>query len=203
MKNKLLIITLLLSVEVSAQLRGSIEQIYYFTHEGNFSMGPIAQIQNASNWHAEVRYNYEEKRTFSFYVGRVYEREEATFSYSIIPIFGGVVGRFKGGSGGLHIDMAYKNFYFLSQSQYTFSVKEETESFCFTWSELGYELSPWLHAGAAAQLTYYPQTGEKILHPGLVVGFSYKRWTLPLYVFNPLKNDMNFVCSIIWEWGQH
>ena len=199
MKNSFLFIALLVCLKVSAQVQGSIEQIYYYDKTGGFAMGPLVQLQTKQNWFAEARYNYEEVRTVSFYIGRAYERD-ANFSYSIVPIFGGVIGRFKGGSAALNMDLEYKNFYFSSQSQYTFSVQNEIDNFYFSWSELGYQPLEWFYGGFALQETYFPQLKEHITHPGFVVGFTYKRWTLPIYGFRAGASSNTYVCSILYEW---
>lgn len=199
MKNNLLFIALFLCLESTAQVSGSVEQIYYYDKDGGFAMGPVAQIQTKNNWFAEARYNYEEVRTVSFYIGKAFERE-GSLSYKIIPIFGGVTGRFNGGSAGLNLDMEYKNFYFSSQSQYTFSVDDEINNFYFTWSELGYQPLEWFYAGLAVQETYFPQLNSHLTDPGVVVGFTHKQWTLPLYGFKTGKSTEAFVCSIIYEW---
>lgn len=199
MKNKLLCIAFLFSLESNAQIRGMLEQIYYYDQDGGLALGPIAQIQNHKNWYAEARYNYEEARTISFYLGKVYSKE-GIFEYSVVPLFGGVVGRFNGGSVGLNVDFEYKQFYFSSQSQYTFSLDDEINNFYFSWSELGYQPLNWLYGGMAVQETYFPQTAEQLFHPGFVVGFSFRQWTFPLYGFKTGKSAEAFICSIIYEW---
>ena len=199
MKSKFVFIALLICLETSAQKKGCFEQIYYFDEGNAFAMGPLAKLQTKNNWYAEARYNYEEARTVSFYIGKVYERD-AAFSYSIVPIFGGVIGRFNGGSAGLNMDLEYNNFYFSAQSQYTFSVEEEVNNFYFSWSELGYQPLSWLYGGLALQETYLPQTKENLTHPGFVVGFTYKKWTLPVYGFRTGKDTQAFVCSLVFEW---
>jgi hypothetical protein len=199
MKNKFMLIAILGCLEATAQVRGSFEQIYYYDEHGGFAMGPVAQFQTKKNWAAEARYNYEEARTVSFYVGRVYEHQ-GRFSYSITPLFGGVIGRFNGGSTGVNMDIEYNNFYFSSQSQYTFSIEDEMDNFYFSWSELGYQPLHWFYGGIVIQETYFPQVREHITHPGIVVGFCYKSWTLPIYGFRTGKSSNGFICSIIYEW---
>jgi hypothetical protein len=200
MKNKLWFIALLICLETSAQVNGSFEHIYYFEPAGGFSMGPIAKLYLKKNWYAEARYNYEALKTFSFYAGKAFSRQ-AVFSYTIVPMFGGVVGRFKGGSAGLNIDLGYKRFFLSSQSQYTFSSNGENKDFFFSWSEAGYQPLKWLYTGLSMQPTYYPQTKQKELNPGVVVGFCYRSWTFPVYVFNPSASNTTFVLSIVKEWG--
>jgi hypothetical protein len=202
MKTKALIILLFFCVDATAQLRGFIEQIYYVDAAGKFSVGPLAALQNDKNWYLETRYNYEEKRSLSLYVGKAFQGGNE-FSFSIIPIVGGVVGRYKGGSAGLNVALEYKRFFFESQSQYTFSAKDEVENFFFSWSELGYQPRKWFYGGLAMQPTYYPHTKNNSLSPGFMMGFSFGKWSLPLYMFNPFSNERAFVCSIIKTWGKN
>jgi hypothetical protein len=193
-------ILLLLTVELTAQqVSGAFEKIYYFEPQGNFSMGPIATIKGKNNWYGELRYNYEMQQTFSAYIGKAYVHE-GVFSYSIIPIFGGLLGLMRGGSGGLKLDADYKGFYFSSQSQYSFSVQREEENFYFSWSEAGYQPLTWLYGGVAMQPIYYPRLKQGSWSPGVVLGLTYKHWTIPLYVFEPFTERETFIISILYEW---
>ncbi|HYG20204.1 MAG TPA: hypothetical protein VD816_14800 [Ohtaekwangia sp.] len=202
MKSKLLLLLLLVTVaKVNGQLSGGFEHIYYVEDGNDFSMGPIGYIQNKAGWYAEVRYNYEEKRTFSLYVGKVYSNE-GELSYAITPMVGGVIGRFKGGSAGLDVDLDFRGFFVSTQSQYTFSVNEEISNFYFAWSEAGYQPLPWVYGGVALQQTYFPQTKETVTHPGALIALCYKNWTLPLYLFDTGQSTRTFICSIIWNWEQ-
>jgi hypothetical protein len=199
MKSRFLLLLLCCCLDVTAQVRGSLEQIYYYDESGGFAMGPLVQLQNKKDWFVEARYNYEEARSVSFYIGKAYEHE-GDFTYSIVPLFGGVVGRFKGGSAALNMDLTYKTFYFSSQSQYTFSVEDEVDNFYFTWSELGYQPLTWFYGGLALQETYFPKLAQHVTCPGIVLGFTHKRWTVPLYAFKTGDNTSSFVCSILYEW---
>lgn len=202
MKNKFLFIGLLLTIEASAQLQGSVEHLYYFDGPGQFSMGPILKMQNAKNWYAEARYNYEEYQTMSFYVGRAYEKS-TWISYSIVPILGGVIGRFKGGSAGVNIDVEYKDLFFSSQSQYTFSAEGEQQNFFYSWSELGYQPLQWLYAGVAIQPLHYLHQQNEAISTGVFIGIEYKSWTASAYSFNAFEQQKTFVISIIKSWGSN
>jgi hypothetical protein len=199
MKNKVCLFLMLWFIEGKAQVKGTLEQIYYYDKSQGFTMGPLLQVQNKKNWFAEARYNYEEAKTVSFYIGKVYERK-GNFSYALIPLVGGVAGRFNGGSIGFNMNLEYHNFYFASQTQYTFSVEAEIENFYFTWSELGYQPLHWFYGGVAVQETYFPQLAKSATHPGIVIGFSFKNWTLPLYAFRTNSSAGEFICSILYEW---
>jgi hypothetical protein len=164
-------------------------------------MGPIVKVQNSKNWHVEARYNYEARKTVSFYVGKEYSGT-SPFFYSFTPIIGGVTGEFRGGSAGFNLDLEYKKFYISSQSQYTFSADYEIENFFFSWSEIGYQPLKWLYGGVAMQPTYYPFSRNSEMVPGGVIGFTFGKWTIPVYVFNPLSDNTMVVCSIIKTWGK-
>jgi hypothetical protein len=187
----------MLSLGAIAQPRASVELIHYLGPSKIFTMGPIVKFQNAKNWYIEGRYNYEALQTASVYVGKAYSKE-AVFSYSIVPIVGGVAGRFKGGSVGLNLDLNYKKFFLSSQSQYTVSSAEQEEDFFFSWTELGYEVRPWFFAGLSMQPTCYTHVKQSnVLSPGFLAGFSVGQWTVPFYVFDPFTSRALFVCSIV------
>ena len=67
----------------------------------------------------------------------------------------------------------------------------------FSWSEAGVSVFKTGFMGAAMQTTF--QNGEKLIEPGLVVGFTVRRVTVPLYLFNPFKNDKWFLLGINYE----
>jgi hypothetical protein len=95
--------------------------------------------------------------------------------------------------------MEYKSLFFSSESQYTFSVKKRTENFFFNWSEIGYQLTGLIYVGLALQLTH-PYEIKNNWEPGVMMGLTYKKWTFPVYAFNPAGNNRNFVLGINWEW---
>lgn len=198
MRTKLVSVAFLLSLEAFAQSDGAIEMIHYFRPSESFSMGPIVKLKNKRHWYIEGRYNYEERQTVSLYFGKSYSRQ-SKFSYTIVPIVGGVVGRFKGGSIGVNMELSYQHFYLSSQSQYTASSSREAQDFFFSWTELGYEITPWCFAGLSMQPTYYTQSRRNsAVSPGVVAGIVWGKWTIPFYVFEPLvPSKAMFVCSVI------
>ena|SRR5687767_854120 len=203
MKLNLLFIATIISGWAHAQLEVGIEQYYYLQNNSTISAGPIAHIQSNNKWYAEVRYNYEELRTFSFYAGKKFSRENR-FSYSVIPMAGGVVGRFNGASVGLHLDMDFEGLFLSSESQYTFSTQHKLDNFYFNWAELGYQPCGWLYAGAAMQHTYlFDEMTQNNIDLGMVIGFTFGNWTIPVYGFNPDNKNRFFVIGINWEWKKH
>jgi len=160
---------------------------------------PIVNFESRNNWYFEGRYNYEEMNTFSLYVGRSFSKTDK-LSYSIIPMLGGVVGNFKGGSAGVNAVVEYQRLFFSTQSQYTRSFHERSTDFFFTWSELAYQPWQWVYFGLSTQQTYLPKIRSLVSEPGVVLGFSVDRWSFPLYYFNSTNNKY-FVLGINFSSG--
>jgi hypothetical protein len=201
MKTPLLFIAVIIYNCATAQMQGGFEQYYYVHNPSTISMGPIAYLQTKNNWYAEARYNYEEIRTFSFYAGKVFSHSSSDISYSLIPMVGGVVGRFNGGSFGLHASLDIKRFFVTSQSQYTFSTQDKWTNFYFNWTEAGYHVSSRFYTGLAVQHTcsFLETTKNDIVDIGLMAAYSFGEWSFPVYIFNNSENRF-FVLGINWEW---
>ncbi|MEO6289352.1 MAG: hypothetical protein ABIO76_05505 [Ginsengibacter sp.] len=180
-----------------SQDHGGLEQ-YYYSSQGSSVIVPKVYYQSRNNWYGEMRYNYEELQTMSLIVGKMFSNDRS-LSYSVTPLSGVVLGKFKGGLIGSNITLDYKNLFFSSEAQYTFSVEKKTEDFFFNWSELGYSFTKLLYAGVALQVTH-PYELKNNWEPGLMMGLEYKSWTFPLYVFNPGAQNRNFVLGVNWEW---
>jgi hypothetical protein len=188
---------IMISNVVTSQSHGGIEQ-YYYTGAGLSTIVPKVYYESPHNWYGEVRYNYEELQTVSFNAGKIFSNKKL-LSYSITPFAGIVLGRLNGGTLGSNIKIDYKSLFFSSESQYTFSVEKRAENFFFNWSELGSQLTKLVYVGVALQLTH-PYEIKNDWQPGVMIGFTYKSWTFPVYAFNPARNNRNFVLGINWEW---
>jgi hypothetical protein len=198
MRNCFLMITFIMIHNIAkSQEHGGFEQ-YYYTGAGVSAIVPKVYYESGHNWYGEVRYNYEELQTVSFNAGKIFSHKKL-LSYSVTPYAGIVLGRLNGGTLGTNINMEYKSLFFSSESQYTFSVEKRTENFFFNWSEFGYQLTGLVYVGLALQLTH-PYEIKNNWEPGVMMGFTYKSWTFPVYAFNPAGNNRNFVLGINWEW---
>ena len=184
----------------TSQMHGGLEQ-YYYTGVKEASVVPKIYYEAKNTWYGEVHYNYEEFETASLNVGKVFAHKNE-LSYSITPFAGVVLGKLNGGNLGSNIDADYKKLFFSSESQYTVSIERRTENFFFNWSEAGYQLTEFLYAGFALQVTH-PYEIKNNWQPGVMLGLSYKRWTFPVYAFNPGGQNSNFVVGINWEWKKN
>lgn len=181
-----------------SQTHSGVEQYYYASHNGLLTIVPKAYYQDKKNWYAEVRYNYDELETFSLNVGKKFSKE-GIVSYSITPIAGIMAGKLTGASLGVDFESDYRKIFFSAESQYAFSADSKSTDFFFNWSEAGYQLSDKMYTGLALQLTHLYKTINK-WEPGIMAGFIFKKWTFPLYVFNPLSSNRYFVLGINIEW---
>jgi hypothetical protein len=200
--NKFFFISIFMTVcnTVNSQNHGGVEQYYYPGNKESSSVVPRIYYTNNKNWYGEVRYNYDESGTFSFNAGRTFSNK-GNVSYTITPIAGIVKGTLNGGSLGLNGELEYKDFFFSSESQYTFSSESKTSNFLFNWSELGYQATANIYTGLALQLTR-PYKMSNSWEPGCMIGLSISGFTFPLYAFNILTDKKYFVLGINWEW-QH
>jgi len=200
MKSKLLILLACLSFKTaSTQKTVGVEQYYYMRSGENATIVPMAHYTSSRNWYGEARYNYDELETFSLYAGRTF-MNSGLLSWSATPVIGGLIGKMTGGSVGLNMDMDFDKLFLSSQSQYSFSMDERKDRFFFSWSELGYQATPWLFGGMAMQQTnLYKALGT--LETGYMLGFSLRNWTIPFYIFSPAdKNQVHIVMGLNWEW---
>jgi hypothetical protein len=194
----IILLFLFLRYTARSQSKMSFEQYSFMGGGQPGLLAPVAHYENKQKWYAEARYNYEDIHTFSLYAGHTFSREHA-FSWSLTPMIGGMAGKLKGGSFGLNSECSFKKFNFSSQAQYSVSADTRYDNFFYNWSELWYQPLEWLYTGIAVQHTRIFATNT-LVDPGILVGFSYKQWSFPLYSFNPFGNKCYFVAGVNWEW---
>jgi hypothetical protein len=174
------------------------EQYVYVKNNETMMFVPIFTFEGSNHTYLEARYNYEEFNAFSLYLGRTFSKSEKV-AYSVTPILGAVVGKFKGGSVGVNALIEHKNIFFSSQSQYTVSFQESNSDFLFAWSDLAYQPRKWLYVGLSAQQTFLPK--KKTLHGefGIALGFIAGKWTFPLYCFQSADDLAYLVIGISYS----
>lgn len=181
-----------------AQPQGGEDQYYYLTPAKTFTLVPVVYYQTNDNWYMEGRYNYEALKTFSFYAGRTFGKQ-ATFSYSVSPVAGLVVGEYRGASLGANVECDYKKVFLSSQFQYTFSWQNRKEDFVYSWTDLSYQLSKKIYLGLSLQQTNVYNEQPRLEH-GFFTKAVFKKWSVPLYVFQPEKDERYYVLGLSREW---
>jgi hypothetical protein len=138
--------------------------------------------------HLEARYNDENLRTASFWVGYNFAHGDGVddkWEFAITPMMGAVFGRTNGIAPGCEVSLSYRKKIEASiNNEYVFEARSKSGSFYYAWPQLTYSPMKWLHVGAVAQHTAAHHTTVSIQREFLV-GFSHKKWELTTYVFDP------------------
>lgn len=132
--------------------------------------------------HLEGRYNYEDLRTGSTWIGYNF-----SFGNKLVldatPMFGAVFGDLKGVAPGWEISLSYSKVELYSENEYIFDLEDSSEDFYYNWTELTYSPTDSLRFGVIVQRTQAYQTDLDIQR-GMLVGFSYKMLDVNAYIFN-------------------
>lgn len=193
----LLLFCLLLPNKSQAQSKWVIENYNYLGQPGAGAVVPMIHFETRKNWYAELRYNYEDLQTISFFAGKTFKGGK-NFEYSITPLVGFSAGTFTGISAGANVDAEWKNYYFSSQTQYSAGTKKEVADFFFSWSEAGYNISEHFFAGLAMQ--YTRQIGFNNFEPGFVAGLEINNFSFPVYVFSPFHPGTYYVIGVNYQY---
>lgn len=147
--------------------------------------------------HLEARYNYENLRTGSLWVGYNFSIGKE-LELKVTPMIGGVFGRTAGIAPGCDASLSYKKLTFSLSNEYLFDLRNRAESFYYSWPELTYSPTDWLRVGLAAQRTKLLRT-KLDTQRGFLVGLSHKQVDFTAYVFNLGWTDPTTVLEFSWS----
>ena len=161
----------------------------YMTFQYSKSDIPLVTTQfwfySKKHIYTELRYNYEDRKTASLYMGRVFKVGKHD-ELQIIPMLGGAVGRFNSISPASTMILEAGWIRGFSQSQYSINLKEPNSSFFFNWTALVIHTYKPLYLGASfqsivpqnskSQILFAPMVSVKDNHL-IVEGFVYNFWT--------------------------
>ena len=147
------------------------------------------------NWaHLEARYNYEDQKTGSVWLGY-----NLSFGEKLVldatPMVGGVFGNTTGVAPGYLFTLSYKKISLYSEGEFVFDTKNSGSNFFYNWDELTYSPTDWLRAGLVSQKTREYQTPLDVQR-GFFAGFSYRRLDFTTYVFNVGWTDPTVVLAM-------
>ncbi|HMI79187.1 MAG TPA: hypothetical protein VK484_10345 [Ferruginibacter sp.] len=188
----------MMQLNADAQAKSGIENYSSFSRNEGFIWMPVVHHTGKKGMYTEMRYNYEDLRTASVYIGKNFSKEAAV-SYVFTPMLGVVMGNFNGGSLALKTELEYKDLFLSMESQYTVSKDGTENNFFFNWSELGYQPLKWFYTGITFQGTKSYKT-KFIAEQGFFAGFVIKNFSIPVYVFNPFHPGKNFIVGVNVEW---
>lgn len=172
----------------------SVETDLYFTDP--FIFLPIF-IADKGNLHLEARYNYEDLKTASAWIGYNFYGEEE-FEYFITPMIGAAVGRTDGIAPGLEFTLGYAGFELYSESEYLFDFASSEYNFFYSWTDFTYSPLDWLWFGISGQITKVNETKLET-DRGLILGFAYRNFEMTGYFYNAFTDDAFFMLALSTE----
>lgn len=195
---KLTICFVIFIVGFSSTYAQSDSSRWNFSADINFYLIPtdffvLPVFRADKDWlHLEARYNYEDRETFSGWIGYNFMGgNDRNFEYTITPMAGGVVGLSNGIAPGLEMMLTYKNFELYSEAEYYFDFETSENNFLYNWTDLTYSPLDWLWVGISGQRTRLYKTDLDIQR-GLLIGAGIKQFELTSYFFN-IVSDYPFV----------
>ncbi len=140
--------------------------------------------------HLGARYNYEDLRTFSGWVGyNLMGGDE--LQYKITPMAGVIVGQTDGYAGGLLIGLDYGRFSFYTEAEYVSDINDHSNDFLYSWTDVTYTILDALWIGLSFQRTRLYQTDLDVQR-GVLIGTAFFDLELTGYLYN-LGVDHPFV----------
>jgi hypothetical protein len=147
--------------------------------------------------HLEARYNYEDLKTGSLWVGYNFQTGK-NLVLKLTPMVGGVFGRTTGIAPGCNASLGFKKFELSISNEYVFDTNDKSGNFYYSWPQLTYSPTRWLVVGLVAQQTKPFQT-QLDTQRGFLVGFSHKKAEFTAYVFNLGWSDPTAVLGVAWN----
>jgi len=165
--------------------------LYYY--DGATLLLPIFKADH-NKLHLEGRYNYEDYRTFSGWIGYNIAGGEK-LQFTVTPMFGGATGQTNGVMAGIEMTFFLGRFELYSESEYLADVAGKENNFFYTWTDLTFSPADWWWVGLSGQRTKLYDTGVEIQH-GLILGAGVNSWEFSLYTYNMEMPKPLFLLSI-------
>ena len=147
--------------------------------------------------HLEGRYNYENLRTGSLWIGyNISAGRKLVFH--LTPMIGGIFGRTTGVAPGFEASLEYKKIKASISNEYVFDTNHKSGNFYYSWPQLSYSPREWLRVGLVAQRTKAFQT-KLDTQRGFLVGLAYKKAEFTTYVFNVGWTEPSVVLEVGWS----
>ncbi len=144
--------------------------------------------------HLEARYNYENLRTGSLWLGYNFGVGK-NLVLNVTPMLGGVFGRTTGIAPGCEASLTYKKIELSLTNEYVFDTGDKSGNFYYSWPQLTYSPLDWLHVGLVAQRTKAYQTSLDTQR-GFFFGVSHKQLEFTAYIFNVGWTDPTAVLEV-------
>jgi hypothetical protein len=144
--------------------------------------------------HLEARVNYESIGARSAFVGWNFSGGEAV-TWAVTPLLGGAWGDTRAFIPGVEASVAWRWLDFYIESEYVRDSVERSDSYLYSWTELGASPFKWLRFGLAGQRTR-AYDNDRNIQRGPFVQLTWRLLTVGAYWFNPGSSEQVVVGSI-------
>jgi hypothetical protein len=153
--------------------------LYFIPHD--FFIDPVVMADHGG-LHLEGRYNWEDRNTFSAWIGKNYSGGKK-IEYKITPMAGLVAGQTQGLAPGLEFNIGKNKVEFSNSVEYVFDTNVKEDSYFYSWNDLTYSIKDWVWVGLSTQRTRVYKTNLD-LQRGLIIGFGFKKLEFTTYLYN-------------------
>lgn len=144
--------------------------------------------------HLEAHWAYEDRDTFSLFVGHNIPFE-GDLSGVFTPRIGYAVGDSDGVVPAFALEVGWKSLYFSTDAEYLIGTSDDTDDFFYSWSELGWTFAERFTVGLVGQRTnVFDQ--ELTVDRGFLVGVALGPTQVTGYVFNPDQDDPYYSIAV-------
>jgi hypothetical protein len=138
--------------------------------------------------HLETRYNYENFRTGSFWVGYNFAWGKS-WQFQITPMIGAVFGRTQGIAPGCEAELNWRKLNVSISNEYLFDTTSTAGNFYYVWNQVTYQPLKWFRFGYAGQRNKMFFQRPLDHQEGLLLGVNHKRYQFTTYVLDPGGSD--------------
>lgn len=167
---------------------------FYYIIPAATNTASVIATADYKNWHGELRYNYEDVRTASFFAGKTFAFGRK-LQVSLTPLIGIVAGQTNAVAPGLETQLEYSILDFYAESEYVFDFRGRESNFYYVWSELGVSPFKTLRAGITVQRTKLYKTRFDV-QKGIFGSYGIKDFKPSVYYFNPGSAHHFFVFAL-------
>ena len=146
--------------------------------------------------HLEARHNYVSIDTTSVWAGINFSAGEK-WTFNATMLFGLVAGSVEGVGAGYELSLDREWFALSSQGEYVYDPRQDSDDSLYSWTELTGSPADWCHLGVVVQTTKNYGWKDDI-QPGVVVAFSYRKFTLEADVLDLNRADTTFIFTATW-----
>jgi hypothetical protein len=148
--------------------------------------------------HLELRYNYEDLQTTSFFGGWTFEsagKLVGELETSFTPMLGAVMGDTDALAPGLEFDLGWRRLRWYAETEYLLDRHDRDDDYFYSWSTLTYAFSDELSAGLVSERTRLVD-GDDSLQRGLALELTLGGVGFALYTYDIGTDDAYTVLAL-------